>query len=346
MLLNFALENVSLIGALTTLVVMIITFLYIYIPKQSDIPQPLISPTEILIDDIKRIRSQASSVDHSSFYRLVEKLDIDWEKVLSCCLDSRNEDMLCYLIDTSFYHENLKQNIVKCINSLVIKAFCWRSGQVLKLLLENFGYVNELRQVDNIILNENLLAGAQYIISMFNRDGRHKYRNKPFTNSESRADFEMFYKQVSEIKQPNANLGIYFSVETNKRISNPLSYCLLVTAKMTDSQIVGEKFAKTIGADYFDLLVTLCDHCWSTNDVTIDMAAISNLFKNETHRNRITEALNGKIKSNNTIPELYLLSKQSILNTVTDIRRIEQMDSLPEHIREIILLPKSEIRSK
>ena len=115
---------------------------------------------------------------------------------------------------------------------------------------------------------------------------------------------------------------------------------------MTDSDIVGETFANTIGADYFELLITLCDHCWCTTGVTINLAAILNLFKNETHRNKITEALNGKIKSNNSIPELYLLSKQSILNNITDIRKLEQMDTLPEHIREIILLPKSEIRSK
>ena len=115
---------------------------------------------------------------------------------------------------------------------------------------------------------------------------------------------------------------------------------------MTDSDIVGETFANTIGADYFELLITLCDHCWCTSGVTIDLAAILNLFKHETHRKRITETLNGKFKSNNSIPDLYLLSKQSILNTVTDIRKLEEMDTLPEHIREIILLPKSEIRSK
>ena len=116
MLRNFALENLSLIGGLSTLLVVVITFLYIYgIPKvicyfhrwikktykfsrfcnpviqKPEVPEPLISPTEILIDDIKRIRSQTSRVDHSSFYKLVEKLDIDWEKVLMCCLDSRNE---------------------------------------------------------------------------------------------------------------------------------------------------------------------------------------------------------------------------------------------------------------
>ena len=72
------------------------------------------------------------------------------------------------------------------------------------------------------------------------------------------------------------------------------------------------------------------------------MGEISKLFKNEKQRKRIAEALNGKIKSNETIPTLYLLSKQSILNTVTDIRELEKMDSLPEHIREIILLPKYE----
>ena len=189
--------------------------------KQPEIVEPLISPTEILIDDIKRIRSQMSRVDHSSFYRLVEKLDIDWEKVLFCCLESRNEDMLCYLIDTSFYHQILKETISRCINPLVIKAFCWRSGQVLKLLLENFGHLNELRQVDNIVLNENLLAGAQYVISMFNRDGRHKYRNKPFSVSESRAEFETFYKQVTELKESrnhhHASLEIFFNVEINKK---------------------------------------------------------------------------------------------------------------------------------
>ena len=129
--------------------------------------------------------------------------------------------MLCYLIDTSFYHEKLKQNIIKCINSLVLKAFCWRSGQVLKLLLENFGHVREFRQVDTIMLNENLLAGAQYVISMFNRDGRHKYRNKPFLNSESRAEFEIFYKQVSEIKRSNKTLEIYFNIEMNKKGFHP-----------------------------------------------------------------------------------------------------------------------------
>ena len=111
---------------------------------------------------------------------------------------------------------------------------------------------------------------------------------------------------------------------------------------MTDSEIVGETFANIIGAHYFDLLMSLCDHCWSTSDVTIYMDEISKLFKNEKQRKRITEALNGKIKSNETIPTLYLLSKQSILNTVTDIRELEKMDSLPEHIREIILLPKYE----
>ena len=189
--------------------------------KKPEIVEPVISPTEILIDDIKRIRSQMSRVDHSSFYRLVEKLDIDWKKVLFCCLESRNEDMLCYLIDTSFYHQTLKETISKCINSLVIKAFCWRSGQVMKLLLENFGHINELRQVDNIVLNENLLAGAQYIISMFNRDGRHKYRNKPFSVSESRAEFEIFYKQVSELKESrnhhHGSLEIFFDIEINKK---------------------------------------------------------------------------------------------------------------------------------
>ena len=64
-----------------------------------------------------------------------------------------------------------------------------------------------------------------------------------------------------------------------QRISNPLSYCLLVVSKMTDNEIVGETFANTIGAHYFDLLITLCDHCWSTSGVTIDMGEISKLFK-------------------------------------------------------------------
>ena len=168
-----------------------------------------------------------SRVDHSSFYRLVEKLDIDWKKVLFCCLESRNEDMLCYLIDTSFYHQTLKETISRCINSLVIKAFCWRSSQVLKLLLENFGHINELRQVDNIVLNENLLAGAQYIISMFNRDGRHKYRNKPFSISESRAEFEIFYKQVSELKKSrnhhHGSLEIFFDININKKGVLPIT---------------------------------------------------------------------------------------------------------------------------
>ena len=127
-----------------------------------------------------------------------------------------------------------------------------------------------------------------------------------------------------------------------QRISNPLSYCLLTASKMTDIATVGETFANTIGAHYFDLLMILCDHCWSTSGVTIDIAEISKLFKNETQRKRITEALNGKIKSNEIIPTLYLLSRQSILNTVTDIRELEKMDSLPEHIREIILLPRQE----
>ena len=95
------------------------------------------------------------------------------------------------------------------------------SGQVLKLLLENFGHLNELRQVDNIVHNENLLTGAQYIISMFNRDGRHKYRNKPFSISESRAEFETFYQQVTVLKESrnhhHASLEIFFNVEINKK---------------------------------------------------------------------------------------------------------------------------------
>lgn len=115
-----------------------------------------------------------------------------------------------------------------------------------------------------------------------------------------------------------------------------------MVSKLNDNEIVGDKFANTIGAQYFDLLMTLCDHCWSTSGVTIDMAKISKIFKNETQRKRVSDALNGKIKSNENIPTLYLLSKQSILNTVTDIRELEKMDTLPEHIREIILLPKYE----
>jgi len=283
--------------------------------------------TQILVNEINEVDSGIIETSYDTFSRLTAKLDIDWKKVLICSLESSNDDFFCYLIDVSFNNSYLREIITSNIGVLLVKAFEKRAKSALKLILDNYIYIPDLRKVSTLHLQDDLLEGSKFIVAMHNQNGNLKTRTAHFDENL----FKELYAQVQEIPE----LQVYFQLDLKKLEHHPLSYCITLCSKMVNEKMVGTEFVETTGKDYLDLLEMLFAQPWS--HFLVSSEKIISIFPRKFH---------SKLKSflytfdTDRIPSLCTLVKRVIINTTNDIRDLESMDTVPEIIRDLILTNK------